>query len=288
MVQATKASEIGLGQATQICNMSAKQRFEFIAEGLPIIFESAQSLIKAAQVLKDFPREAQILEGHAEEECAKILILIDIIRCPKKLVASRIGPMMKWFYDHLARLIYAEAQTWKPVSVTQLQEYVDTQRQSHYLEGEYSEYIFPNWTLFSRESALYADVIGNEDDDPVWNSPVQDVAMYSGGFEPTSYEIISALATFGVFSLSGLKILHDVWGKTDFKGDQDWGVSSQLCDKMVSKLQAAQLITELGNEDLAHVLYNRWQMPMYHIDFSKISMSLEELKERRELNMPWD
>src|SRR5713101_5680762 len=135
MSETNRAADIGLGQARQICSMPAKRRFEFIAEGLPTIFRSAQSLIKASQTLSDFSREAEILEGHAQEECAKILILIDVVRCPPKRIASRIGPMMKWFYDHLARLIYADAQSWNAGSMVQLQAYVDEERKSHYLEG---------------------------------------------------------------------------------------------------------------------------------------------------------
>ncbi len=144
MTEAKKSSDIGLGKAAIICNLPAEQRLEFIAEGLPILFESAKSLAEASQALEQFPREAEILERHCEEECAKSLILVDIIRCPKKKGAARVGPMMRWFYDHLARLIYAEAQSWKPVNAGQLQEYVDSHRASHYFEGEYGEYIVPN------------------------------------------------------------------------------------------------------------------------------------------------
>lgn len=68
------------------------------------------------------------------------MILIDIARCPEKLKASRIGPMMAAVYGHLAPMIYAEAQSWKPVSSTQLQEYVHSRYPTHYLEGDYGEY----------------------------------------------------------------------------------------------------------------------------------------------------
>ncbi|SRR6266851_541855 len=286
MSQKNKASEIGLGQARRICGISAKRRLEFIAEGLPLIFRSAQSLIKASQTLTDFSREAEILERHAEEECAKILILIDIVRCPPKFVASRIGSMMKWFYDHLARSIYAEAQSWKPVSMTQLQEYVDDERQSHYLEGEYGEYIMPNWTLFWRESSLYADVSGNEEGELTWNSPIYDLPRF-GAFDPASYRIADALDAFGVFTLAGLKIVNEVWGKVNFQGDQHWGISRALCDEMVERLYSAGLIVDRAAEGHVRTLVNGWQMPMYHVDFSRISVSLDELRERRDRNLPY-
>jgi hypothetical protein len=103
------------------------------------------------------------LVNHAEEEAAKILIVMDIVRRPQKLCASKLGPMVKWFYDHLARLIYANAASWKPMHVTQLREYVDDMRKAHYLEEEFGEYILPNREIFSRESNLYADIEAYED-----------------------------------------------------------------------------------------------------------------------------
>src|SRR3546814_17502594 len=66
-------------------------------------------------------REATVLEGFAEEEAAKALILVDLIRCPPKQVARRAAAMIKTFYDHLGRLIYADAQHWCPTDVDQLQ-----------------------------------------------------------------------------------------------------------------------------------------------------------------------
>jgi hypothetical protein len=57
-----------------------------------------------------------VLKGFAEEEAAKILILVDAVRCPPKLISSKLKRIVGWFYDHLARLIYAEAVAWKPGS----------------------------------------------------------------------------------------------------------------------------------------------------------------------------
>src|SRR3546814_5284133 len=46
-------------------------------------------------------REATVLEGFAEEEAAKALILVDLIRCTPTQVARRAAAMIKTFYDHL-------------------------------------------------------------------------------------------------------------------------------------------------------------------------------------------
>jgi hypothetical protein len=290
MAEAKKACDIGIGKAALICNMSLDQRLEFIAEGLPILFASAQSLARTSQALKQFPREAEILGRFCEEECAKILILVDIIRCPKKRVAQRVGPMMRWFYNHLARLIYAEAQGWKPVNARQLQEYIDSGRQSHYLEGDYGEGIMPNGALFERESSLYADVVVGEDGDPMWQPPVE---IWEGeshdDYLPTSFRVAEALEAFGVFTSEGLKILAEVWGKHEFGGESDeWSFHPlDLYRELANRLEAAGLITEHATSDHAHNLINNWQLPMYNMDFTKVSVQLETLRQQREANIPY-
>lgn len=289
MADTRKSDDIGLRQGYRLCNMSADKRLKFIAEGLPIILESARSLMKASRALKDFPREAELLERQAEEESAKILILIDVIRCPPKILASRMGDMMKWFYDHLARLIYAKAQSWKPTNVAMLQEYVDTSRQSHYLEGEYSEYIMPNWELFCREIALYADVMCDEDADPTWCSPLQTVAPeLFAHLDPISYVLVEGLEAAGAFTEAGLRIMRDVWGRVDFNKEQEWSPTRELFNEMAEKLDAAGLVNEDRlTEDHVRNLRNNWQLPMYHIDFSAISVPLEKLRGRRENDTPY-
>jgi hypothetical protein len=280
MALAKKEPDIGMKKARLICNMGADRRLEFIAEGLPILFASAKSLVLASHALKRFPREAEILERLCEEECAKILILVDIIRCPKKRAVDRIGPMMRWFYCHLARLIYAKAQGWKPANSRQLQEYIDGERQSYYLEGGpgYAEFIMPNWALFERESSLYVDVVVGEDGDPMWQSPLE---IWEGerhdDYLPTSFRVVEALQAFGVFTSEGLKILAKVWGKHEFGGERDeWSLHPlDLYRELAKRLETAGVITEHVTSDHKHNLINNWQFPMYNMDFAKIPARLE-------------
>jgi hypothetical protein len=181
MPEAKKSDDIGLRRGRILPNLPQPKQLDVIAEGLPILMKSARDLLAASKALVEHHRAATILEGHAMEEIAKILILMDVVRCPPKLRPSRIGPMMGWFYDHLARLIYIDAQGWKPVNVKQLQEYVDSNRRSHYLEGAVGEYIMPNWTTYSRESLLYADILTQEDGEPIWNEPYATAPMFDFG-----------------------------------------------------------------------------------------------------------
>ena len=63
---------------------TAPNRLELIAEGLPILLNSAEELDHAANQLPKISERARaILVGLAEEEAAKNLVLLDVIRCPK-------------------------------------------------------------------------------------------------------------------------------------------------------------------------------------------------------------
>ncbi|MCP1761165.1 hypothetical protein [Bradyrhizobium japonicum] len=124
-----------------------------------MILRSANGVWEAAkQIRTSNSRESAILEGGATEEAAKILILMDAVRCPAKLVPAKMSRFVDRFYDHLARLIYAEATSWKPTNLAELRGYVDRARRGHYLEGSVGEYIMPNSTIYRRESGLYVDV----------------------------------------------------------------------------------------------------------------------------------
>ena len=285
MTQATKSSDIGLKMGALLCNLPPDKRLACIAEGLPIVFDSASSLIAASQSLAEHAREAEILEGHAQEECAKILILVDVMRCPANKVASRLGPMMRWFYNHLAHLIYAEAQNWRPVTLGQLQGYIDDQRRSHYLEGEYGEYIVPNWILFRRENALYADLAADEDRELSWISSERSSSGLPAMI-PITYKIVDALCAFGVFTPQGLTILHDVWGAQLLGPDSRWEVTRDLYQPLADRLDGAGLISPRATQDHANMLAHHWQLPMYDLDFTQIPVALEALLEARDAQYP--
>jgi hypothetical protein len=207
-----KGPEIGLHQAKRLCQLDAGRRLEFIAEGLPVILRSAMGFWDASQHLRhSASREAKVLEGFAREEAAKILILMDAVRCPPKLIASRLNRIIGWFYDHLARLIYAEAIGWKPMHLAQLREYVDRQRRGHFLEGSAGEYILPNWTIYQRESGLYVDVEAHQDGTLMWNSPSD---AYSGHdfidtFVPMALQVACAMEQVGMFKVEGLRAVSE-------------------------------------------------------------------------------
>lgn len=281
----TKGPEIGLHQAKRLCQLDARRRLEFIAEGLPVILRSAQGFWQSSQQLrKSHGREAKVLEGFANEEAAKILILMDAVRCPPKLIASKLNRIVGWFYDHLARLIYAEAASWKPMHLAQLRDYVDLQRRGHFLEGHAGEYIMPNWTIYQRESRLYVDVEAYQDQELSWSSPS---ATYLGhefldSFEPVALRVASAMEQVGLFTPKGLQAASDIWGSLEYKDREDHHDGGKLTERLLHRLLSENLMLETAQQSDAGTLYRDWQIPMYNLDFSLIPVSLDDLEAAQE------
>jgi len=279
--------KIGLGQARHLCQMEQDERLAFLGEGLPIILSSAQNLWRGSRKLgKEMPREASVLQGFGEEEAAKALILMDAVRCPRRLIASKMGAIVGWFYDHLSRLIYAEACSWRPGDVGELREYVDSSRKTHDLEGYVGEYIVPNWNLYERESRLYADIEADESGGLSWSNPLESAyTSDSEPFKPISLMLAETMAVLGIFTLAGLKATSEIWDEEEFAEQQGPADAHRLTRELVNRLIQEELPSEKATDEHVRTLFNFWQLPMYNLDFKKIPVSLEELEEeqRRQL-----
>jgi hypothetical protein len=280
----SRGPDIGLHQAKRLCALPERKRLPFIAEGLPIILNSAQGFWKAAQQLQDHPREAEVLEGFAEEEAAKILILMDAVRCPPKLVASKLNRLIGWFYDHLARLIYAEAVTWKPMHLAQLRDYVDRQRRGHYIEGHAGEYIMPNWAVYERESRLYADVEAYQDGSVGWSVPRDPYRgnISFGTFTPPALRVAEAMEQLGLFTSTGLQATSEIWGSLEYRDKENHHDGEKLTERLLTRVHAEGLILDTAQDAHVATLYREWQIPMYNLDFSLISVTLAELEAEQE------
>jgi len=273
----------GNRRADILTQMPQADRLSFISEGLPIIAASARSFWDAAQRLEHGSREQNVLEGFAEEEAAKVLILMDLARCPSKHIARRVQSIVKTFYDHLGRMIYADAQGWRPVNITELQEYIDRERRGHYLEGYVGEYIVPNWNLYSRESTMYADIEVHEDGVPQWSAPRGNGGSRAiFGNPPLAILLIEAMAALGMFTPAGVRIVHDVWATLDFVDTQHFDDGRRLFVEMVGRLHAAESVTDDATDDHVWQLNSNWQMPMYNLEFGRVPVDLEDIEAERD------
>lgn len=273
----TKKLQIGQRQASRICQMSPANRIAFIAEGLPVIHASAMGFWAAAAELCERPREAEVLAGFAKEEAAKVLILLDIVRCPEKQVATKLNNLLSRFYGHLERLIYAQLTEWWFTDVAELRKAVEPLRKAHYLEGNMGEYIVPNDTLYQRESKLYADVEAYEDGTPVWNAPVVRSSRFPAHM-PAVLQVVDAMAACGMFTLAGVRATSEVWTRLEFQEKETLKDAEHLTRLSLERLIAERLPSEAVVQGHVDALYRHWPLPMYNVDLDPILVTLQELK----------
>ena len=137
--------------------LSSAKLFEEVAAGIGHIERVVDGLMAAAQDLAEGGRRypARIFRNLAEEEAAKILILLDAVRCPRARQKER-SRTLSYFYNHLAKGIYVEVSGWKPADFKEVRKGVDSLRASHYLDGPTDvDWIFPNDITQRREDDLY-------------------------------------------------------------------------------------------------------------------------------------
>lgn len=274
----TKTKQIGQKQLGALVNLPMAKRLDHIAAGLPVLLSSAETLYAAREAVGATGRIGQILRGHAREEAAKIIILLDYVRCPPGLseCAQR---QLGVFYDHGSRLIYAQACGWKPVDIDMLRGYVDDRRVSHYVEGDYGEYILPNWELYMREARLYADLTRTDSGELTWNDPdawADELDIF--GYAPTVLSVARSLSRAGAFTRNGLQIVHDVWKATAFRSTEDHSRSTSLIQETLKRLIEKGLPKDDATDDDTRVIYSNWQMPMYDIDTKARIADLETLR----------
>jgi AbiV family abortive infection protein len=279
---------IGLKQALRLTQMSDAARLSFLAEGLPHLLRSARGYSEAADRLDTGSREADVLNGFAMEEAAKILIILDLVRCPPKRRGQQIDRLLKHFYSHLTRLIYAEAAGWNALDLFELRRYVDQERLAHFVDGPVGEYIFPNTMLHRRESQMYVDIGAYDDGKPFWSFPTANELAFWQPRLP-ALQTVEALNAAGVFSELGLKIVSEVWAEKEFRveepsyaeGPTQRSEAERLVRLMLERLDTAELILYDATSTLPSTLVKRWQLPMYDLDFEIIKVSAEQLEAER-------
>lgn len=277
-----KAPKIGQRQANRLCQMSPADRLTFIAEGLPVILASARGFWSASVALAAMPREAEVLKGFAKEEAAKILVLMDLLRCPQALIDDgRLGKLVSRLYGHLERLIYAQVAEWWSEDIARLRKAIEPLRQTHYLEGNMGEYILPNSTLYDRESKLYADIEAFEDGTPHWNAPTAHPSHFPPR-KPRVLAVADAMSALGMFTPAGLKAVAEVWVQLAFTDTETLQDGERLTRQLLERLVTESLPAEEATQQHVGDLSRSWPLPMYDVELSPLPVTLEELKAQQD------
>ena len=267
--------------------------FKEVSEGIPLIVQNAIGLDETAQRLhqeKQF-RVSDIIRGFAEEEAAKILILIDLIRCPS--IPERKAETAKRFYGHVGKRIYATTCSYPRIaSFKELCELVETESRPYYLDGpNWVDWIFPNSIAAEREQALYVDYvreIGEEPGDCFWRVPAVPPSVQSAYETPDCVKLSHALSEAGAGSPDGLAVIANLWREFEPDPETDraelWGLISHTLERL------AKSGAGIEYRPASSFIVSHWSFPLWSLTIKEPrakAEDLEKLREERALTIEW-
>ncbi len=263
--------------------------FETISEGISLIVNNAVDLNESAYHLHQAGkfRTSEIMSGFAEEEAAKILILIDFVRCPRDFDGR--GPLLGCFYSHLAKRIYAMTCEYPSiVSFGELKKLVDHERRSWYLDGPNDiDWIFPNAISTKREQTLYVDYVPSVTDvdwPDSWVAPDEPLDCPSEYPVPDCVRLAYALSKAGAGSTDGLAEIAYAWRGFQPNPETDRGEVRGLIADTLDRLA---LNCDCVDQPTAQFILRHWTFPMWPLEVAEQKVSPKDLLEQRRAMIAW-
>ena len=256
-----------------LCQLSDADLFKEIAVGIGHVMDAVNELDSAIRKLHEVEHyyPARILESLATEEAAKVLILIDAVRCPQNRLKERSWTLSR-FYDHLAKGIYSEACHWRPVDFAEVKRNIDRQRREYYLDGPNDvDWIFPNFITQQREDKLYVGYIREDAEEGqggrYWASPSDfyKTGTVLGYLTPAVITLVRALHQVKATTPEGLSVIAEVWRPVDVCAEMSRGALMGLNLRTLEVLDERDLLAPAPTE-IYQVICNSWIFPLWPLD----------------------
>ena len=277
-----------------LAQFDRRKLFDTVSEGIKHIIENAGELNRSARKLFEIGeyRSAEIILGIAEEESAKVLILIDAIRCPPKR-KKELSKTLKCFYEHLPKRIYSGMCEWKIACFDDVVRRVDGARKDMFLDGPNGvDWIFPNYRKTQREGNMYVDYVRDitvENGDRYWQTPVgPSRATY---VTPKSYQIAEALHRVGATTSQGLDVVGTVWN--DFEPEPNTSIRDlcSLNSYMLVLLESRGRLNDVESESAQIILqelpFPLWALDLRPLDRDTYKKHVVELRAERARYIEW-
>jgi AbiV family abortive infection protein len=243
-----------------------------VAGGIGLIRENAFRLSEDARILceQERPQGHGALRSHAMEEAAKVLILLDAVRCPRQ-PASALSRHLGAFNEHLAKGIYAECQRGRPAHFSDVEEHINRLRREFYLDGpEGVDWIFRNSILDERERGLYVDYV-ETDEGHQWIEPFVYGGMVGRGHysEKPVLSLVRALDDVGCLSEGALKVIATLWRPIAMTPEFAWNPELRtLNQQTLEAMDAKGLLRDAPPATYSKVI-DEWLFPLYSLDLNK-------------------
>ncbi len=260
-----------------VVQLSDRDFFLQVSVGLGHVINNAVRLANDAQLLaeQERPQGCLILSEAAEEEAAKLLILIDAVRCPRK-PPEILTRQLARFNDHLAKGLYAKACYWRPTTFAEFLNYIDRDRQEFYLDGPNDmDWIFRNRILANREETIYVDYV-ETDDGHLWLTPGPDAFLLS--YTPAALRLSQALSDAGCTTAEALEFIAEFWRPITMAADYRWVDLRKLNHETLMQLEARNLLREQPQETYTTIV-DLWPFPMFSLDLQLAPVDKNGLRE---------
>lgn len=208
----------------ELAGRSDEQLLPAISEGVGHLVTNIERLHDAATRLAepDDHTSAEILGSIANEEAAKILILLDAVRCPPSRAEERRRTLSCWS-NHLWKGLYAKVcdRGLDHRDFGELQAFIERESAYYYLDGPTGfEFILRNSILSEREGRMYVDFVRglsqSAGEAPWWSTP----SPY-GYYSPADcLYLVDALAHVGATSVEGLGVVAEVWRDSSLRRER--------------------------------------------------------------------
>ncbi len=281
-----------------LTSLSDSELFTEVSAGIKNVIRSASILDFAARKLSKDKSEypARILGNLAEEEAAKVLILLDAIRCPPQSGEDR-SRTLGYFYDHLAKGIYAEVCKWSVLTFAELTKGVQREREPCYLDGPNDvDWIFPNRIVQRREDDLYVNYVQSSIEDGgsgehYWTRPSRDVSLSIVRYHKFPHvllDVAKALHEAGVTSPGGLATVAEIWRPVhmtpEFRIDELRAVNRATLERM-----DAQGLLRKSADAIYRTVFRDWPFPLYTVDLRMVPKKERDAlrKALRQIQQNW-
>ena len=265
----------------RVLSVPRADRRQMLAEGLGLLAEHVRELRSDAEhlIAAGRNRAAGIVEAVAQEEAAKVVILLDLARLGWRDDAAA-GRLVGAFYSHLARGIYVSVVGGSPAGLREVRNYVETLRASHHLDGPNDfDWIFRNEIEAHREELFYVDYV-NSDDGPLWLTPASrdELPLWSVS---RIVDLAVSLDLTGLLSVEGLGLVEETWRDVDVVDGTHWSVIRAANVDVLNAAQNSGLFSpDLGRSDLELVL-EHWTFPLYGLDLTRVKVREADLRDRQ-------
>ena len=263
------------------------QLFDAISEGIGHIVQNSTSLDESAKRLHESAeyRTSEIIRALAEEEAAKVLVLLDFVRCPKKSMNR--GAVLKCFYSHIGKRVYAMSASYPRIATfSELCNLVQMEDRSYYLDGpNMVDWIYPNSITAEREGNMYVDYVQDiteENGQYYWTFPVQQPATQLSYEIPDCVRLSQALSTVGACSPDGLAIIADVWRNFEPQPDTNRKELRKLIASTLDRL--AHCASDSFESAAASFIVWHWSFPLWPLkidDARESNVDLRALRQAR-------